>query len=70
MPPIEVEFAAFVAHLREQGVNDFCRVLAHMERADVPEQYQDSFDFWSELSGQGRNLMLDVACGRRLRKKS
>lgn len=70
MTSTEIEFAAFIEHLREQGHNDFCRLMAGMERADVPEQFRGSFDFWATLSGRGRNLMLDVACGRRLRKRS
>lgn len=70
MPQVETEFAAFIEHLRQQGHNDFCRLLAHMDPADVPEQYRDSYGFWASLSGHSRNLMLDVACGRRTRKRS
>jgi hypothetical protein len=70
MTDTETEFAAFIQHLRQQGHNDFCRLLAHMGREDVPEQYRASWDFWASLSGRSRNLMLDVACGRRTRKRS
>jgi len=70
MTDTDTEFAAFMEHLRQQGHNDLCNVLAFMDPDDVPEQYKGSYDFWASLSGHSRNLMLDVACGRRTRKKS
>ena len=66
---VESEFQNLVQHLENEGANNVALFLKHADLEHVPEQFRDSFSFWKSLSGPSRNLMLDVAQGRRTRKR-
>jgi len=66
---VEREFARLLEYLRSRGARNLQQSVAHLELDQVPLEYRTSFSFWRSLSGPSRNLMFDVAQGRRLRKR-
>lgn len=66
---IERQFGALLEHLRARGIGNLQQYVTHLDLEAVPPEYRDAFSFWRSLSGPSRNLMFDVAQGRRLRKR-
>lgn len=66
---IEANFARLVESLRATHGPNLQRVLKHLTVEEVEPEFRACFGFWKSLSGRSRNLMLDVAQGRRLNKR-
>lgn len=64
---VEDQFRRFVESLGNPS--DVQLLLKKLEVEEVALEYQDAFSFWKSLSGPSRNLMLDNARGRRLKKR-
>lgn len=68
MTTMEEEFGLLLEHMRADGRTNLQRDLKTLQLEEVPEQFRRSFGFWQSLSGPSRNLLYDVACGRRTKK--
>jgi hypothetical protein len=66
---IELKFKELINDLKRHNVQNIQRFLKRADIHHVPEQFRDAFGFWKSLSGRSRNLMLDNALGRRLKKQ-
>jgi len=66
---IESDFRELVQHLEREGAVSLQRFLKHAEPEHVPERFRGALSFWKTLSGPSRNLMIDVAQGRRTKKR-
>lgn len=66
---IEEDFQEMVEHLTFIGIENVQLFLKDAKIDRVPERFQRTLSFWKSLSGPSRNLMIDNAQGRRLRKK-
>ncbi len=70
MSSIEQQITGLVTWLRENGHPNPQAILRGLDPASVPEEFRSALGFWHTLSGPSRNLMYDVACGRRTRQQS
>lgn len=64
---VEEQFRRFIESF--EGPTDLPRLLKKLNVEEVPLEYRAGFVFWKSLSGPSRNLMLDNALGRRLKKR-
>jgi hypothetical protein len=70
MSAIEQQIAGLITWLRDNGHPNPQSILRRLDPAEVPEEFRGALAFWHTLSGPSRNLMYDVACGRRTRKQA
>lgn len=66
---IEADFARLIERLRATHGTNLQQVLKHLTVEEVEPEFRRCFEFWKSLAGRSRNLMLDVAQGRRLNKR-
>jgi len=65
---MEKRMSALCGWIRQCKGRDLQQILKTLDEAELPEEHQQCFRFFQSLSGPSRNLFLDVAHGRKLRK--
>ncbi len=65
---MEIRMAALCDWVRQHKGRNLQQILKALEEAELPEEHHACFRFFQSLSGPSRNLFLDVAHGRKLKK--
>ena len=65
---MERRMTALCDWIRQHKGRNIQQILKTLEEEDLPEEHRECLRFFRSLSGPSRNLFLDVAHGRKLKK--
>ena len=65
---MELRMAALCDWIRQHEGRDIKHILKTLKENALPEEHRKCFRFFQSLSGSSRDLFIDVAHGRRLKK--